>query len=214
MADSDPDVRWMTYTEAAAILGVDRETVARRARRRRWAKQAGNDGKPRVAIPVNVLPVRASVPVTVTAIYPDTFPDNAATSTPSVPDINPPQNPNSDTAALVLALALHAQAATERADQLKLVAEAAQAEAAAARSRADRAEGEIDGLKTGAEHLHEELARMRREVAEAHNRAVTAEQQIIEATGRREGAEVALAKARSWNFLNFLFGREGKGRKP
>jgi hypothetical protein len=49
-------------------------------------------------------------------------------------------------------------------------------------------------------------------VAEAHNRAVTAEQEVIEATKRREGAEAALAKARSWNFLNFLFGREGKGR--
>ena len=89
----------------------------------------------------------------------------------------------------------------------------AQAEAAAQRERAGRALGELEGVKLATQHQHAELAQMRREVAEAHNRAVTAEQQIIEATRLREGAEEALAKARSWNFLNFLFGREGKGRR-
>lgn len=79
--------------------------------------------------------------------------------------------------------------------------------------RAARVEGELEGLKLGIEHQHAELAQMRREVAEAHNRAVVAEQQEIEATRQREGAEVALAKARKWNFLNFLFGLEGKRRR-
>lgn len=71
----------------------------------------------------------------------------------------------------------------------------------------------LKGVKLATEHQHAELAQIRRQVAEAHNRAVAAEQQIIEATRLREGAEAALAKARSWNFLNFLFGREGKGHQ-
>jgi hypothetical protein len=205
MADSDPDVRWMTYAEAAAALGVNPESVARRMRRDNWARHKGNDNRPRVAVPVKVLGVPTVVPVIA--------PDNAAKTTPPVLDIKPPQNSESNTVGLVLSLAFHAQAATERADQLKIVAEAAQAEAAAARSRADRAEGEVDGLKTSAEHMHEELARMRWEVAEAHNRAVTAEQEAREAISLRDGAEAALAKIRKWSFLNFLFGREGRSRQ-
>ncbi len=89
----------------------------------------------------------------------------------------------------------------------------AEVEAAAQKERAGLALGQLEGVKLATEHQHAELAQMRQEVAEAHNRAVTAEQQAIEATRLREGAEAALAKARSWNFLNFLFGREGKGRQ-
>jgi hypothetical protein len=89
---------------------------------------------------------------------------------------------------------------------------AVQAEASAQKERAGLALGELEGMKLATKHQHDELAQMRREVAEAHNRAVAAEQEALEATKLREGAEVALAKARSWNFLNFLFGREGKGR--
>lgn len=87
-----------------------------------------------------------------------------------------------------------------------------QAEAASQKERAGLALGELEGMKLATEHQHTELAQMRREVAEAHNRAVTAEQEVIEATKRREGAEEALARARKWNFLNFLFGRDGRSR--
>src|SRR3954470_16115948 len=55
MADDEPDVRWMTYAEAAKALGVTPDTVARRMRRHEWAKRLGNDGKPRVAVPFSVL---------------------------------------------------------------------------------------------------------------------------------------------------------------
>jgi hypothetical protein len=54
MVDDVPDVRWKTYAEAAAALGVNPESVAKRMRRRGWATHSGNDGKPRVAVPVAV----------------------------------------------------------------------------------------------------------------------------------------------------------------
>jgi hypothetical protein len=41
----------MTYTEAAARLGVTPEAVRRRAFRSQWARQPGNDGRTRVRVP-------------------------------------------------------------------------------------------------------------------------------------------------------------------
>jgi len=46
------DFAWLTLDEAAARLGIGRESVRRMARRKRWAKQPGNDGRPRIAVPV------------------------------------------------------------------------------------------------------------------------------------------------------------------
>ena len=197
MADSDPDVRWMTYSEAAAALGVNPESVAKRMRRSGWTRRPGNDGKPRVAVPVSALPVSVIVPVTV---------QNGASIVPvNNPDI--PQSVQDNTLAVISAVFREEQ------DRLRAERDAAQTALAEARKRADWAEGELEGLKLATEHQHAELAQMRREVAEAHNRAVVAEQQVIEATRQREGAEVALAKARKWNFLNFLFNLEGKRRR-
>jgi hypothetical protein len=89
MTDSDPDVRWLSYAEAAKALGVNPESVARRMRRDGWARRRGNDGKPRVAIPVSLLPVLAGVPVNVR-----NSPDNAASSAGSVPDIISNESPD------------------------------------------------------------------------------------------------------------------------
>src|SRR5215207_9689424 len=46
------DFAWLTLDEAAARLGIGRESVRRMARRKRWAKQPGNDGRPRIAVPI------------------------------------------------------------------------------------------------------------------------------------------------------------------
>jgi hypothetical protein len=50
----DMDGQWMTYTEAAARLGVTPEAVRRRAFRSNWARQPGNDGRTRVRVPDDV----------------------------------------------------------------------------------------------------------------------------------------------------------------
>ncbi len=55
MADIDPDVRWMSYAEAAQTLRVTPESLHRRMRRNGWARREGNDGKPRVAVPIDAL---------------------------------------------------------------------------------------------------------------------------------------------------------------
>lgn len=59
-ADIRDDTRWLTYKEAGRVLGIDPDSVARRARRLRWPRLPGNDGMARVAIPGDIL--RASAP--------------------------------------------------------------------------------------------------------------------------------------------------------
>ena len=51
-----PDIVWLTLDEAAERLGIGRESVRRMARRKRWAKQPGNDGRPRIAVPIERVP--------------------------------------------------------------------------------------------------------------------------------------------------------------
>src|SRR3954454_22525541 len=50
------DVEWLTIDEAAARLGISRESVRRTALRKRWAKRPGNDGRVRLGVPVERLP--------------------------------------------------------------------------------------------------------------------------------------------------------------
>jgi hypothetical protein len=52
------DVHWMSYAELGQLRGTSAATARRMANRKRWRKQAGNDGTVRVAVPVNVSPAR------------------------------------------------------------------------------------------------------------------------------------------------------------
>jgi hypothetical protein len=53
---STDSVRWLTYPEAAKALGVAPASVAKRATRRRWPRQLGNDGRARIGVPLAALP--------------------------------------------------------------------------------------------------------------------------------------------------------------
>lgn len=43
--------QWLTYQQAAELLGMSSEAVRQRARRRHWRTQPGNDGKALVLVP-------------------------------------------------------------------------------------------------------------------------------------------------------------------
>lgn len=47
---------WLTWVEAAQVLGIKPESVQRRARSRRWPRRTGNDGLARVQVPRTALP--------------------------------------------------------------------------------------------------------------------------------------------------------------
>jgi hypothetical protein len=51
----DDDVRMMTYADAAAVFGVQVDSIKRRARNRRWKREKGNDGLVRVGIPLDAV---------------------------------------------------------------------------------------------------------------------------------------------------------------
>jgi hypothetical protein len=53
--DSEP--RWMTYPELGEAFGITAASAKRLAIRRRWPKRPGNDGRARVGVPVEAIPV-------------------------------------------------------------------------------------------------------------------------------------------------------------
>lgn len=164
MTDTDPDVRWLSYAEAAAALGVNPESVAKRMRRNGWRRRPGNDGKPRIGVPVSALPVPPTVPPSVPVTVPPTIPDNAAESTASVPDINPPVNAVPDLSGLALALAAHAQEAAARADRAEAALAAAESRERDALARVAEARL-VDAAELGA--LRAEVARLAADLEEA-----------------------------------------------
>lgn len=153
MADSDRDVRWMTYAEAAAALGVNPESVAKRMRRRGWATRLGNDKKPRVGVPFSVLPtVPLSVPVTVL--------DSPLDATASAATINPPLSP--EITALVLALAAQLQNATQQSERLDAALLDAVRQAAAAEGETRALRNSLALAEARADRLEAELLRLAR----------------------------------------------------
>ena len=54
MSSSD---RWLTYTDAAALLGMTMDSLRHRARRENWAKRLNSEGKATVLVPDAMIPV-------------------------------------------------------------------------------------------------------------------------------------------------------------
>lgn len=53
----EKDGEWLTYEEAGLRLGVQADSVRRRASARKWQRRPGNDGKARVLVPFEALPI-------------------------------------------------------------------------------------------------------------------------------------------------------------
>ena len=53
----DP-VTWLSYDELADRLGIERESARTLVKRKRWARQTGNDGKARIGVPDDALEAR------------------------------------------------------------------------------------------------------------------------------------------------------------
>ena len=192
-----------TYDEIRVRFSLGGTDHARmRAKRRKWPAEPKNDPGGLTSVRVPREEWDAAIPSA----------RSSGTGVP-VPREHDHSNKLKVLDAALIAFKEEQERGTVREERLRVELAAAVATLGEQRSRADRAEGELEGIKLATEHQHAELAQMRSEVAEAHNRAVTAERQAINATRQREGAEMALARARKWNFLNFLFGREGKGRQ-
>ena len=60
VADEGRDARWMSYTELGQARGINTASAKRLALRRKWRRQAGNDGTARVAVPLHEITPRTS----------------------------------------------------------------------------------------------------------------------------------------------------------
>jgi len=59
--DGDTDgIRWVSYAELAELRGISKRSAARMAFRHGWARQKGNDGSARVAVPMADLEPKAA----------------------------------------------------------------------------------------------------------------------------------------------------------
>ncbi len=54
MSSSD---RWLTYADAASLLGMTIDSLRHRARRENWGKRLNNEGKAIVLVPFDVVPL-------------------------------------------------------------------------------------------------------------------------------------------------------------
>lgn len=50
-ADRTESIRWMTYQALAEALGIGADSARNLVRRKRWARQTGNDGLARIGVP-------------------------------------------------------------------------------------------------------------------------------------------------------------------
>jgi hypothetical protein len=76
--------RLMTYDDLAAALGIAPDSARRLVARKKWARRPGNDGKARISVPADVIPV---IPPDVTPVIP---PDVTPVIPPDVrPDVIP-----------------------------------------------------------------------------------------------------------------------------
>jgi hypothetical protein len=55
MGDDGDDVRWLSYTELAAVRGISRDLAARLVQSRAWQRRIDSDGTVRAAVPMTVL---------------------------------------------------------------------------------------------------------------------------------------------------------------
>jgi hypothetical protein len=80
--------RLMTYDELAAFLGRTPEAARQLAKRKRWRRVTGNDGKARVTVPIETVEEveanRAADPATTSPAAPRSSPERPAADRPDV----------------------------------------------------------------------------------------------------------------------------------
>src|SRR5215203_435679 len=85
------DARWLTYDEMAAALGIGSESARVLARRKRWPRRAGNDGKARIGVPEDEITARNDPPSDPGGAPGSDPPNDPGDDPPSDPENEPDQ---------------------------------------------------------------------------------------------------------------------------
>jgi septal ring factor EnvC (AmiA/AmiB activator) len=193
------DARWLTYEEAGQLLGVDPDSISLRARRAGWARQPGNDGRTRVAVPLDVLPKSPA------NVRPKSTPDAEADS-PAEKRADKGGHVPGDEAQTINLLADAVTAFREVEAQLRAERDAAQAAlieawaaAAQLKDQLGQAQGDLAALREAEAQLQAERDAAQAAVIEAREKAARAEGEgaALRAAADRETAVRQAAEARA-----------------
>ncbi len=175
--------RWLTYADAASLLGVQVDSLRHRARREHWGKRMGNEGKALVLVPLDSVPPPGE-PLGEPAGY------AAAPPTPS----RPARRPDDREGDRVAAHLAHIAELERRVGELG-------AELAAARGERDRERDERHGERDRADRVTAELADLARQFAATTATAAAearARETALESRIEAVRAEAAALRDRPW----------------
>jgi chromosome segregation ATPase len=77
-------VKWMRYNELAAAIGIPRESARQFASRKRWPRRQGEDGRARIAVPLEVLRSQSRSAPTGEGVLPDARDQLSSDETPAI----------------------------------------------------------------------------------------------------------------------------------
>jgi hypothetical protein len=126
----------LTYAELAEALRITPASANKLARRRRWPRVPGNDGKARVSVPEDALVPR------------DVPPDSPPPSPLDVPPVSPPDNQVHELQALVARLEAELAGARGELTGVREALDEARARAGAAEMRAAELSADLAAART------------------------------------------------------------------
>jgi hypothetical protein len=177
-------VEWLTYDELADRLGIGRESARTLVKRKRWARQPGNDGRARIGVPLEEIAARDDQ-------APERSPERPGEPVPE----HTPERPGDQTGAVLAVLTRH----IERLESLLADAQARAGERDAVQAERDaaRADRDLATARAEAERVRSEgLARRLEEAQERMAQRAAFEQQL--AALHAQLAEMQAAAARPW----------------
>jgi len=76
--------RWLTYDEMAEVLHLTKESARVLARRKRWPRRPGNDGRARIGVPEEEIEARSNPPIDPGSDPPSTPPGDPESTPPNL----------------------------------------------------------------------------------------------------------------------------------
>jgi hypothetical protein len=179
----DPDVRWLSYSQIAALRGISRASAERMVRKHRWRRTVNNHGVTVAAVPVDYAEPSAATP-----------PEQAA---------EPPADRGvaeafaQALAAVEAARSAEASALRERAEVAEIRADRADAALAAERQRADELRLRVEHFQAEASEALDVAERARTDARDAQEQAAAARSEALEAEGKAATAQQELDAVRA-----------------
>lgn len=175
--------RWLTYADAATVLGIGVDSLRHKARREHWGKRMGNEGKALVLVPADAMPPPG-----------ETAGDPPGIPTASPPPPRPAKQPASQAEDQVVRHLAHIADLERRIGELR-------SDLDASRQDVERERGERHGERERADRVTAELAEIAKQFATVTATATAearARESALEAKLEAARAEMAALRNQPW----------------